>query len=104
MAKVNNGGAPKLTARDVRDRRKEYPEGPLVPDELVDADLQFSTLKSFYQTQLASHSSIGHSLQDGVGFSSPAALTRIMSLYTGRGNGGMMQQSSSELMREALNT
>ncbi|KAH7329452.1 dynactin p62 family-domain-containing protein [Stachybotrys elegans] len=105
LARINNGGAPKLTARDVKERRKENPDEPFVPDELVDSDLQFANLKSFYQSQLAGiHASIsGTSLHDGVGFSSPAALTRIMSMYTGRGNHGM-QQGSSDVMREALNT
>lgn len=40
---------------------------------------------------------------DGIGFSSPAALTRIMSLYTGRGQTGR-QQGPSDIMREALTT
>lgn len=101
---MKNGGVPKLTARDVKERRKEHPDGPPVPDELVDADLQFSSLKSFYQSQLAEASTSlgGLSLNDGPGFSSPAALTRIMSLYTGRGH--HTQQGHSDVMREAITT
>ncbi|KAI9166530.1 Dynactin subunit 4 [Paramyrothecium foliicola] len=105
LSKLKNGGMPKLTAKDVKERRKEHPDGPPVPDELVDADLQFASLKSFYQSQLAdTNASLGGlSLGDGAGFSSPAALTRIMSLYTGRGHHSS-QQGPSDVMREALTT
>lgn len=106
LAKLNNGGQPKLTARDLKERRKENPDEPPVPDELVDADLQFANLKAFYQGQLAdANASIGGlPMSDSMGFSSPAALSRIMSLYTGRGHTGRMQQGPSDIMREALTT
>ncbi|KAK4083618.1 uncharacterized protein Triagg1_1280 [Trichoderma aggressivum f. europaeum] len=106
LSKVNNGGQPKLTLRDVKDRRKDNPDEPPVPDDQVDADLQFANLKAFYQTQLSeSNTSIrGLPLHDGLGFSSPAALTRIMSLYTGRGHQGRLQQGPADIMREALGT
>ncbi|KAK5989862.1 Dynactin subunit 4-like protein [Cladobotryum mycophilum] len=83
-----------------KERRKENPDEPPVPDDLLDADLQFSNLRSFYQAQLAdANSSIG-----GIGISSPAALSRIMSLYTGRGRSGNRQQGPPDVMREALGT
>lgn len=71
----------------------------------MDADLQFANLKSFYQTQLADVGSgiSGMSMGDGLGLPSPAALTRIMSLYTGRGN-QKLSQGASDIMREAMNT
>lgn len=108
LAKLKNGGEPRITARDVKERRKENPDQPPVPDELVDTELQFSALKSFYQSQLSDSSGSVGGLSfggDGMGFSSPAALTRIMSLYTtGRGPQGRMQQGPPDVMREALNT
>ena len=107
MAKLKNGGEPRITARDVKERRKENPDMPPVPDELVDTELQFSSLKSFYQSQLSGASSSigGLPLGEGMGFSSPAALSRIMSLYTtGRGQQGKMQQGPPDVMREALTT
>ncbi|RFU74979.1 dynactin subunit [Trichoderma arundinaceum] len=106
LSKVNNGGQPKLTLRDVKDRRKDNPDEPPVPDDQLDADLQFANLKAFYQTQISeTNTSIrGLPLHDGIGFSSPAALTRIMSLYTGRGHQGRLQQGPADIMREALGT
>ncbi|KAF4119320.1 dynactin 4 [Geosmithia morbida] len=111
LNKLRNGGEPRITARDVRDRRKDNPDHPPVPDELVDTELQFSSLKSFYQTQLAEASGgLGRpggnlSLGGGAGFSSPAALSRIMSLYTtGRGNPNRLNNGPPDVMREALTT
>lgn len=106
LSKINNGGKPKLTLRDVKDRRKDNPDEPPVPDDQVDADLQFANLKAFYQSRLSeTNTSIrGLPLHDGLGFSSPAALTRIMSLYTGRGHQGRLQQGPADIMREALGT
>jgi dynactin-4 len=77
-----------------------------VPDDQVDADLQFANLKAFYQSRLSeTNTSLrGLPLHDGLGFSSPAALTRIMSLYTGRGHQGRLQQGPADIMREALGT
>lgn len=78
-----------------------------MPDELLDTDMQFASLRAFYQTQLpnGSASSGSMSLGEGVGFSSPAALSRIMSLYnTGRGPPGRMQNGAPGVMRDALST
>ncbi|EFY97530.1 dynactin subunit [Metarhizium robertsii ARSEF 23] len=106
LGKLNNGGSPKITIRDVKERRKENPDEPPLPDDEVDRDLQFASLRAFYQEQLAdSNPSLGGmTLQDSIGFSSPAALSRIMSLYTGRGHPGRMQQGPADIMREALNS
>lgn len=107
LAKLNNGGKPKITYRDVRDRRKENPSEPPLPDELMDAELQFAQLKNFYQSHVSDGSSGMGRLSlggEGMGLQSPVALTRIMSLYThGRGKGGM-QQGPPNVMPEALNT
>lgn len=106
LAKMNNGGTPKLTTRDVKERRKDNPDEPVVPDDQVDNDFQFASLKAFYTDQLtdtsASYGAVA--LHEGIGFSSPAALTRIMSLYTGRGHHARAQKGPPGVMREALNT
>ncbi|KOS19175.1 Dynactin subunit 4 [Escovopsis weberi] len=102
LSKINNGGQPKLTAREVKERRKENPDEPPVSDDQLDADLQFSNLKSFYQAQLADANSAIGSMG---AFSSPAALSRIMSLYTGgRGHAGRLPQGPPDVMREAAGT
>ncbi|KAJ2974743.1 hypothetical protein NQ176_g5895 [Zarea fungicola] len=104
LSRVNNGGEAKITAKEVKDRRKETHDDTPMADNLVDADLQFANLRSFYQSQLTDvGSALGNiSTHDG-GFSSPAALSRIMSLYTGRA-GQKSQQGVPYVMREALNT
>ncbi|KPM43696.1 hypothetical protein AK830_g2856 [Neonectria ditissima] len=105
LAKLNNGGERKLTAKDLKERRKENPEEGPIPDDQLDTDLQFTTLKSFYQTQLAdANASLSGMQFDSVGFSSPAALSRIMSLYTGHNHPGRKRQGPSDVMREALTT
>lgn len=105
LAKINNGGQPKLTHKDLKDRRKDIPDENSIPDAQLDTDLQFAALKSFYQSELADLNSSFAGLpgQDGLGLASPAALSRIISLYTGRGQ-GRMQQGSSYAMREARST
>ncbi|KAI1052523.1 hypothetical protein LB507_007684 [Fusarium sp. FIESC RH6] len=105
LSKVNNGGSLKLTAKDLKERRKARPDEPPPPlaDHEVDADLQYANLKSFYQGQLADSNSSGGvaSLNDSLGFNSPAALTRIMAMYTGHGH-SRKRNGPSDVMREAL--
>lgn len=96
-----------MTAKDVKDRRNKNPDEPMLPDELVDAEMQFANLRDFYQAQLgdAKNPMGGMSLGDNMGFSSPAALSRIMSLYTGRGHqGDRAQHGHPDTMRESRNT
>ncbi|OAA50351.1 dynactin Arp1 p62 subunit RO2 [Metarhizium rileyi] len=106
LSKLNNGGTAKITIRDIKERRKENPDEPLLSDDEVDHDLQFASLKAFYQEQLAdtNTSLSGMPLHQSVGFSSPAALSRIMSLYTGRGHAGRIQQGPADVIREALSS
>lgn len=107
LAKIQNGGRPKLTAKDIKDRRSKNPDEPMFPDEQLDADMQFANLREFYQGQLGDPKSAigGMSLGDTTGFSSPAALSRIMSLYTGRGHqGDRAQHGPADTMRESRNT
>ncbi|KJZ74957.1 hypothetical protein HIM_05688 [Hirsutella minnesotensis 3608] len=107
LSKMGQGGRPKVTIKDIKERRKENPDEPPLPDEDVDRDLQFASLKAFYQDQIAdARASLGGvPLPDGVGgFSSPATLTRIMNMYTGRGHHGKALKGPSDVMREALNT
>ncbi|KAG6003161.1 hypothetical protein E4U54_000741 [Claviceps lovelessii] len=106
LTKMDNGGTRKITLKDVKERRKENPDVAPMPDDQVDRDLHFAALKLFYQEQLtdANASLGGMPLHDSIGFSSPAALSRIMSLYTGRGHAGRLQQGPTDVMREALHT
>ncbi|KYK56486.1 dynactin subunit [Drechmeria coniospora] len=106
LARLGNGGRAKITARDREKRRKDNPDEPPLPDELVDGDLQFASLKAFYARQMAEASAgLGAvSLHDAAGFSSPAALSRIMSLYTGRGHAGRPHPRRPDVFREALST
>ncbi|KAG6056099.1 hypothetical protein E4U17_002483 [Claviceps sp. LM77 group G4] len=106
LTKMDNGGTRKITLKDVKERRRENPDAAPIPDEQVDRELQFTSLKSFYQEQLTdvNASMAGMQLHDGIGFSSPTALSRIMSLYIGRGQTGRLQQGSTPVVREALHT
>lgn len=104
LARINNGGSRKITQKDVKERRKEVPDDAPVPDDLVDHDLQFASLKAFYHAQLADMNPTLGGMTDAIGFSSPAALSRIMSLYTGRAQQGKGQNGAAFVMREALNT
>ena len=107
LEKMENGRQLRLTAKDVKDRRNKNPDEPMLPDEQLDPEMQFANLRDFYQTQLGDPKSSvgGMSLGDNVGFSSPAALSRIMSLYTGRGHhGDRAQHGPADTMRESRNT
>ncbi|PHH86911.1 hypothetical protein CDD83_9589 [Cordyceps sp. RAO-2017] len=119
LAKLDNGGTPRLTIREVKDRRRDRPDDPPLPDDRLDRELQFASLKSFYQEQLADAraSASGVSLHDGsaaaaaaaaAASSSPATLSRIMSLYTtGRGgvhHGRGARSGPPDVVREALRT
>ncbi|RGP75484.1 putative dynactin arp1 p62 subunit ro-2 [Fusarium sporotrichioides] len=104
LSKVNNGGQPRLTAREFKERRKDNPDEPPPADNDVDAELQYANLKSFYQAQLADTNASGvSSLNDNLGYGSPAALTRIMAMYTGHGH-SRKRNGPSDVMREALST
>lgn len=104
LSKLHNGGAHKLSPREYRERRKENPHEPLVPNDELDPELQFANLKAFYQGQLAdanSSASGGLSSLGDIGFSSPGSLSRIMSLYTGGVLGNKRNQARAATMREA---
>ncbi|KAL5599369.1 hypothetical protein FOVSG1_007181 [Fusarium oxysporum f. sp. vasinfectum] len=105
LSKINNGGDLKLTAKELKERRKENPDEPPLADSDVDTDLQYANLKSFYQSQLAdtNAASSGISpLNDTTGYGSPAAsLSRIMAMYTGHGH-ARKRNGPSDVMREAL--
>ncbi|ROT36078.1 hypothetical protein SODALDRAFT_316365 [Sodiomyces alkalinus F11] len=112
LAKMSNGGKPRLTAKEFRERsRKEKegdPESPSSPltNSDVDAELQFSQLKAFYQSQLNEtnpQAAAGLGSLADLGISSPGSLSRIMSMYTGAGHGASHKQSRGRLpvMREA---
>ncbi|KAL9630303.1 MAG: hypothetical protein Q9164_006490, partial [Protoblastenia rupestris] len=65
-------------------------------------DAIFTSLKSFYKSQLSSTGSVDPLMTPGgFNYSSPSSLARIMNLYTGRGNYGKKDTSKSSQMRES---
>jgi len=118
LAKLNNGGETRLTAKEHRERRKEAKHGGLATaaaaaiasngrdDEDLDVETQFANLKGFYQSQLADSTagSSGLSSLADLGFSSPTSLSRIMSLYTGGNAHDRRAKSRVGTMREALSS
>ncbi|PHH80744.1 hypothetical protein CDD82_1535 [Ophiocordyceps australis] len=109
LSKINNGGSHKITYKELKDRRKETPDEPPIPDDLLSHDLQFAALKAFYQDQLpdSNPAAGGVPLHDpGIGFSSAAAVTRILSLYTGHASLATRAQKRGppDVLREATST
>ncbi|KAJ5577607.1 uncharacterized protein N7459_006571 [Penicillium hispanicum] len=75
----------------------------------LNAEAQFAALKSFYRTQISeTSSSASDPLGSELGFSSPGALNRLMSLYasssrlSGLYGGNKKPKSKPPVMREAL--
>jgi len=121
LSKIQNGGAPILTAKERRKGREEgkkdlisslgkhesqeeLSEG-LGVNERLDIEAHFSNLKAFYQSQLADSSpvtALGFSADYGYG--SPGALSRIMGLYTGGTMADKKSKGKSGTMREAQNS
>ncbi|KAI0553041.1 dynactin p62 family-domain-containing protein [Xylaria curta] len=63
---------------------------------------RFAALKSFYGSQTVSaNPGAGLSGLGDYGLSSPGALTRIMSIYSGNSMSGLKQKNKSTIMREA---
>ena len=74
----------------------------LDPNEELDAESHFSSLKSFYQEQLAESSPAGAlGFTGDYGYGSPGALSRIMGLYTAGALGDRKSKNKSGTMREA---
>ncbi|KAK1959623.1 dynactin p62 family protein [Colletotrichum sublineola] len=104
LAKLQNGGQPKLTPKEHKERKKESGgDYKLDPDDM-DTDLQFAQLKSFYQNQMANAnpSTGGLSSLGDLGLNSPGSLSRIMSLYTGNNFGNKQARGKVQIMREAV--
>lgn len=78
--------------------------GDPLPDQTLDMETHFAALKTFYQAQLAdaNASTSGLSSLEGLGFASPASLSRIMSIYTGGSLHDKRAKSRVGTMREAL--
>ena len=108
LARMANDGGKRRTVKDHRERRKENPDEPPVPDGEMTPDLQFNNLKAFYSTQLAEASSGSASTSvaglSDFGFSSPAAMNRLINMYAGGSLGGKRQQGRVPTMREAKDT
>ncbi|EPE25905.1 dynactin p62 family protein [Glarea lozoyensis ATCC 20868] len=123
LSKIKNGGDPVITARERRkdreERSRDSAPGPVTdedgvqdetvvkldPNEVLDAESQFSNLKAFYQAQLAEASpanALGFSGGD-YGYGSPGALSRIMGLYTGGTYADKKSKAKKGTMREAQN-
>ncbi|KAK8874048.1 dynactin p62 family-domain-containing protein [Apiospora arundinis] len=99
LSKIRNGSNigtdVSLTAGDTSPTKRE---ANVTEPESTRA--RFSALRGFYQSQLA-NSSTGSSMAGGIGdygFSSPAALTRIMSIYSGSSS---KPKNKATVMREA---
>ncbi|KXJ94275.1 dynactin p62 family-domain-containing protein [Microdochium bolleyi] len=75
---------------------------PIKPDIMPDAaKSRFAALKSFYQSQLAESTSSGGATGLGeYGYNSPAALSRIMNIYSGN-LGSLKPKGRAPVMREA---
>ncbi|GKT47820.1 dynactin subunit 4 [Colletotrichum spaethianum] len=104
LAKLQNGGQPKLTPKEHKERKKESGGDYQLDPEKMDADLQFAQLKSFYQNQMANAnpSAGGLSSLGDLGLNSPGSLSRIMSLYTGNNFGNKQARGKVQVMREAV--
>lgn len=116
LAKIKNGGEPTITPKqrrlDREERRRDMSEAtsadesqemePLDPHEKLDAESQFSNLKSFYQSQLAESSPVSAlGFSGDYGYGSPGALSRILGLYTGGSLVDKKSKSKTGTMREA---
>ncbi|KAI9736708.1 MAG: hypothetical protein M1834_000912 [Cirrosporium novae-zelandiae] len=89
--------------KEEQDLKKEIPSN----DQSQDPDDRFKTLKSFYKSQISTTTTgspfFGSPLDQS--FSSPSALSRIMSLYTSLGSSSLSKKPKSKppVMREAAN-
>lgn len=89
---------------DVAEDGLEFQDNSLIldPQETLDADTQFSNLKSFYQSQLADSAPSGTlGFSGDYGYGSPGALSRIMGLYTGSSFADKTAKNKTGTMREA---
>ncbi|KAK1676822.1 dynactin p62 family protein [Colletotrichum godetiae] len=104
LAKLQNGGQPKLTPKEHKERKKESNGEYHLNPEDMDVELQFAQLKSFYQNQMASSnpSAGGLSSLGDLGLNSPGSLSRIMSLYTGNNFSNKQARGKVQIMREAV--
>ncbi|PHH53206.1 Dynactin subunit 4 [Ceratocystis fimbriata CBS 114723] len=104
LSRVRNGGAPKLSAREFKEKHKDgSADGSGLPTA-IDPDIHFSNLKAFYQNQssdMSSSSGSGIGAIGDLGFGSPGSLSRIMSLYTGGSMGGKRTQPKNTVLSEA---
>ncbi|KAL9130026.1 MAG: hypothetical protein Q9217_001671 [Psora testacea] len=99
IAKFSIGEQTKQTS-STRTSESE-PEAKNMPGHGPDAT--FTSLKTFYRSQLSSTNPTDPLMtpSGGYNYSSPSSLARIMSLYTGRGNYGKKDPSRSNQMRES---
>ncbi|KAK4135227.1 hypothetical protein BT67DRAFT_400536 [Trichocladium antarcticum] len=113
LARLQNGGATRLTGKERKERRADPSKaqdadgrrrGASRDGQDLDLETQFTNLKTFYQSQLADPESSDSGLAPlgDLGYSSPTSLSRIMHLYTGGGRQDKKAKSRVGAMREAL--
>ncbi|KHJ31065.1 putative dynactin arp1 p62 subunit ro2 [Erysiphe necator] len=116
LSKMNGAGATNITAKN---RRKDLHKRQTVLADMkvisvedeeshvdsslnLDPESQFSSLKSFYQSQLAELTPSGPlGFGSDFGFGSPGTLSRIMGLYTGGSLIDEISNAKVSVMREA---
>ena len=114
LSKIKNGGEPYITPKERRRIRAGEHKGEVTiteegeneivldPHEKLDAESQFSNLKSFYQSQLAESSPASAlGFTGDYGYGSPGTLSRIMGLYTGGSFTDKKSKNKTGTMREA---
>ncbi len=109
IAKMNTGEQPRSTGTIPKDFAKSMGSEPPSETEPTpgyalngDPDADFTSIRSFYSTQLSASNPADPLLTPSGGFnySSPSSLARIMSLYTGR-SFGKRDTGKSSVMRES---
>ena len=109
ISKLRTRGQPRSTNKMPADFAKSVGSGPPSETEPTaesaldnDPDAAFSSIRSFYSSQLSASNPADPLLtpSGGYNYSSPSSLARIMSLYTGR-SFGKKDTGKSSLMRES---
>lgn len=90
LQKLRNGGEPRLTTKERKDRRKDVMSmaesasylSPTKPLDELDIETHFENLRVFYSHQISESTSAapGLSISD-LGISSPSSLARLMNFY-----------------------
>ncbi|TAQ85722.1 hypothetical protein B7494_g5945 [Chlorociboria aeruginascens] len=124
LGALQNGGGVKISPKERRKDRDERMRGIssptdttineespeteaeiMDPNEKLDVESQFYNLKAFYQSQLADTSGGGVlGFSGDYGYGSPAALSRIMGMYTSGSFSDKRSKNKNISMREAADS